>query len=447
MIGVPEGSGADAGTAKGRDGFMRKTFTWKKIHIVGLLFCIGVFLKQFYLASSGSVQISDMVIAASVLAGLVMGLFRIYKIDWSLIVFVALAFVVNVVYFIIYRSEFLRSSLYMVYNLLVVIIFRTLAQDDTVILFLRRVFKLNLLTQLVIFLIGFGEYYGPRYQGTFNDPNQYGFFILMDLFLLVLCSAYHNKKVHPVWYILAGILIILSISAGMILAYMIFLYFHIVLPVLNRKNTRVKVLVTLGIIVLTAVVFIFWDSILTFIVSLLNWDALTQAVARITRKTGSRSGGNFITNFIEDRQMQRIFDAPYYFLYGCGEGMHERFLSISGEYHEIHSSIIALWYYYGIVPYIFFVKWLKDNLKGTPVIYWGVFIATILEAFTLINHRQPFFWMLFVLGCILVRRKQEEGQGLLIGNGTDSGRERTESVAQDPADGNEVTGIQQGEMS
>ena len=86
-------------------------------------------------------------------------------------------------------------------------------------------------------------------------------------------------------------------------------------------------------------------------------------------------------------------------------------------------------------------------MKGTPVIYWGVFIATILEAFTLINHRQPFFWMLFVLGCVLVRRKQEEGQGLLTGMGADPGKVRTESAEDDPAVGNEVTGIQQGEMS
>ena len=66
---------------KGGIVFMRKAFTWKKTHIVGFLFCIGVFLKQFYLSSSGSVQIADMVIATSVFAGLVMGLFRIYKAD------------------------------------------------------------------------------------------------------------------------------------------------------------------------------------------------------------------------------------------------------------------------------------------------------------------------------------------------------------------------------
>ena len=391
---------------KGGIVFMRKAFTWKKTHIVGFLFCIGVFLKQFYLSSSGSVQIADMVIATSVFAGLVMGLFRIYKIDWSLIIFVGLAFVVNAVYFIFYQSGFLISSVYMVYNLLVVIMFRTLAQDDTFILILSRVLKLNLLTQLAFFLAGVGTYFWSRYQGTFNDPNQFGFFIMMDLFLLVLCSAYQKTRVHPVWYVIAGLLIILSISAGMILAYEIFLVFHLLLPVLAKKNARVKVLTILGIVVVTAALFLFGEQLLDWIVSLLNWDALTQAVSRITKKTGSSAGGT-IENFIEDRQLKRIFSAPYYFLYGCGDGMHSRFLLISGEYHEIHSSIIALCYYYGIVPYVFFLKWIKDNIKGMNVQYFGVFIATILEAFTLINHRQPFFWMLFVFGSILVQKKQE----------------------------------------
>ena len=101
----------------------------------------------------------------------------------------------------------------------------------------------------------------------------------------------------------------------------------------------------------------------------------------------------------------RCIIAPEYFLYGCGEGYWERFLSISGETRELHSTMISLWYCYGIVPYMFFIKWLWDNINNCPMSVAGVYIALILEALTLVNHRQPLFWMIIAMGSYLSRKR------------------------------------------
>ena len=42
-----------------------------------------------------------------------------------------------------------------------------------------------LITQAAVFLLGVGKWYdGVRYEGTFNDPNQYGVFVLFSAFLI-----------------------------------------------------------------------------------------------------------------------------------------------------------------------------------------------------------------------------------------------------------------------
>ncbi len=74
----------------------------------------------------------------------------------------------------------------------------------------------------------------------------------------------------------------------------------------------------------------------------------------------------------------------------------------------MHSTMIALCYYYGIMPYALFLKWLSDNLRDIPRRSVGVFIALILEAFTLANHRQPLFWTMFVMGGLLAAQSQGE---------------------------------------
>ena len=113
---------------------------------------------------------------------------------------------------------------------------------------------------------------------------------------------------------------------------------------------------------------------------------------------------------MKDRSMLRILNDPKYLIYGSGEGNWSRW-SMLREGNEVHGTMIALLFYYGIIPYMLFIKWIKNNIGGIKNIkIIGVYIALIIEAFTLINHRQPFFWMIFVLGYLFEQFNRNDNE-------------------------------------
>lgn len=381
---------------------MKLIISYKKTNILYGLFLLGVFLKQFYIFDSGRLQISDVFFVMTFLLTIIFRKCRVQKKDYSLMIFVVSAFVINGVYMLCYRGGFIVSSIYLFYNLLIVITFGNLLKDTEFICKLVCVLKINIVTQLIIFGMGVGRYLGgSRYQGTFNDPNQYGYFILLNFFILYIGCVCIKTKLHTIWYVLTGFLVFISISSGMIVAYGIFILFTVIIPICSEKNSFLRIAYIIGFSILVMVVAIFGGQIWNYVTGVSDWHVINSITYRISQKTDKLQSSGEIVGFLKDRLLYRIVEAPYYFLYGCGEGMYERFISISGERGEMHSTMIALFYYYGIVPYLFFLKWIKDNLKGIPVAVYGVYIATILEAFTLANHRQPFFWMIFVIGAAL----------------------------------------------
>lgn len=375
-----------------------------QIHNPELLFLLGLFLKQFYLRKSGSIQIGDIIIMASVLTLIMSGRCRISYIDISLMLFVMCTFIVNGIYTKILGKNLMRASLYLFFNLLVVIAFRLFSQEDNFIKRITSLMKLCLLMQLLLFITGIGRSYsGSRYQGTFNDPNQFGFFIICCLFMLFLCYTYLKKRMPPWWYLEAGILVLLSGSRGMTVAFFVFLFFAVIQPFLDKKPP-VERFAYFAVFIIASL-FVLLGG-LNLILEILNNRRVTIIANRFESLSTGDSLWQKIYMVMRNRQMGRVLTAPIYFLYGSGEGYWERFLPISNEANEIHSTMVALCYYYGIIPYSLFLKWLYDNLNGIPRHLIGVYVALIIEAFTLINHRQPLFWIMFVIGHEIITRSK-----------------------------------------
>ena len=113
-----------------------------------------------------------------------------------------------------------------------------------------------------------------------------------------------------------------------------------------------------------------------------------------------------IINLFVDRCWDRLIDYPTKIFYGAGEGYFNRFPSARYINNEIHSSILGPLFYYGIVPCTIWFIWIAKQLKGIKRELWAAYIALIVESVTLVNNRQPFFWMIFVLaGSCLVKNK------------------------------------------
>ena len=383
-------------------------------------FLLGLFMKQFYLKSSGSVQIGDVLMFSSALFILFKNRMPIEKIDYSFIIFVLFTYIINSLYFIYYGEGFLRASFYFLYNLIIVIAFRTMSKKQNFTLAVFEVMKCNLIVQFLVLILGFGRYMynGSRYQGTFNDPNQFGFFVLSSVFIMYLISIEQEIKIHAIWMIMLGLFVIICSSMGMTLAYLVFLMGVIIVPIFDNQLKKADAIKAVLFFILIVVIFFYWRNIVYIIEKITNWDRLSYMIERITQKIGKMEEKNVYGEnlFIRDRLLLRTMKAPYFFIFGCGEGGFQRFITISHENNEIHSTMLALCYYYGLIPYYFFLKWIHINLKRIPYRALCVYTAIILEAFTLANHRQPYFWILFVLGSMIKKDKKYQKVNGVDGN-------------------------------
>ena len=171
-------------------------FDYSPYSIAKILFLLGVFLKQFYLSTSGGFQLGDLFF---MLSSFVM--FFLYNrariplrnYDTLIVVFVGFVFLVNSLYILRYGSsypgtKFHMSIIYYIYNLLIVLTFRQMCDEKEFLKHLRHILQAGLMLQLIIAISGYGRYFYSRYMGTFNDPNQCGFYILSSFFLIYLIS-------------------------------------------------------------------------------------------------------------------------------------------------------------------------------------------------------------------------------------------------------------------
>lgn len=366
---------------------------------IALFAGFGFYFKQFYFAASGTLQVGDIFLLASAALSLVIYGVHLEKRDLPFTFFVLASIVINGLYFLSSSdSRYTLSILFMVYNgIIVVFLYRPMIESTLFLKTIQNTCKLILVSQFVFWVTGIGgwEFAGKRYVGTFNDPNQYGFYILSCFFCMYIINSIRKERLHVIWIFLVAVEIFPSASTGMILMYLIFIIGFVVgMNSLDGKKVSKKTVwpfVVLSFLLIFAL--LFYSEILKLLENV-HILGVGRIVERLKYSSTIEGLG---LEFFEDRGLMRIFEFPQYFLFGSGEGGWQRFKSINNEGYELHSTIIGLAYYYGVFPYCLLVKWVNSNIKkiNTSVIF--VYIALFLEALTLINHRQPIFWFLILL--------------------------------------------------
>lgn len=355
------------------------------------LFLLGIFTKQFYIITqSGGIQISDVLMLLS----FVLYTRRSAKKepapeDNYLRQFVILAAMVNLVHSLINMSlEFEVYTLYYVFNIMIVMMFEDYIESSKFTKWLGFVLKANLCTQALVYLSGRGRwYYGERYQGTFNDPNQYAFFLLCCVLLLVVLYTIEGKQRKAIPWMLLGFLFFLpSASVGMLVGFVALFSAFVLFRDYKRPSTRLLA-ISLFLAVLVAVVLV-ERGIITmpdFIEDSYTYRRLVEKFTKILESNMSNT---------DERGWNKVFNNPWMVIFGAGEGMYERF---AGSGKEVHSSLLGPIFYYGIIPFFFLVRWHVSKLNGIVKPVWCVYISLILESIFLVNTRQPMYWMLMVL--------------------------------------------------
>lgn len=379
--------------------------------ILQYLFLLYILLKPFYIFESGSFQPSDAVFMLSFL------IFLYYNgsvnlihcsFDYILCMFVAAVFVINLFYFLIYRqTEFIYSSLYYIFNLMLVLIARVLLLSKEFIQKLFWVCRICLYLQVVIFFLGLGKYYVDangetgRYLGTFNDPNQLAFYMFALLMIMFMIEKMHDNKCRTFILDYAAFLFILyhTASAGILLAFVVFAVTYLVVllvsPTFERDLKRRKqvfyglitvlILVVIFIIYKTPIVAFFEDS-----------ELFSRILAKENLLTITTDPNPTNRSIWQDRNIDKLYIYPQYNFFGAGQGYFARFYRANSS-GEIHSTLLSILFCYGVIPTSLFLLWIWKNIKKTSIYYLPVFLSIAIEGLTLLNQRQPLFWLIFLL--------------------------------------------------
>lgn len=387
-----------------------------------ILFLLFLATKPFYLFPSGGLQLSDLFFVASFVYYVLIvkkgDKIEIDKTDKPLFLFVVFVFIVNTVYATYYgESAFMVSSLYYLYNLLIVIFFRIYAEDRRFLSAVASVCRFNIFLQLLIYVAGAGRYYtANRYMGTFNDPNQMAFFIYISLMTAYLIAKLNHKELHVLYHAFAIGLIFWTSSTGMLLALTVFYGVWLLTKIftLLRRVHNVRFI-------------LFWTAALMALLLLSpKWDNFKESLSespiieRVEQKLGRMEASDGPTN-VQDRGIEKVILYPEKTLFGSGEGMHDRFDRAVSD-NEIHSTLFSILFYYGTVPTLLFLYWVVLNVRRLTIANLAVILSLSVESITLLNQRQPLFWMLFVLLQVLAFQESMEREKNSITVATDNDR-------------------------
>lgn len=372
--------------------------------LMNICLYLYLLLKPFYVFESGSIQPSDIFLILAFIFLLLtknkVKISELIKKNYKFLIFTILVFVINLIYFIIYSdTKFMLSSIYFIFNFIGILVFSFVVNNFKIKSNIKRIFRFNLLLQLFIFIIGLGRYYSDvRYMGTFNDPNQFGYYILISyMFIDLISYDLNNKKGDFIFLLISIFLILQSASTGMLLGISCFLLLKIIdfirLLFSRFKQYITKILLFCMFIVPVFIIVIILNSEYKFI-NIDKEDTLF-IVSRVKEKFERVNTSTSDATLIEERGYDRFIYYPQYIFYGSGEGNYDRF-TLTYHRNEIHATFPSILFYYGIIPFIILLLWFKDKIFPSNLTLIIPISALLLESFTLLNQRQLLFWAFFI---------------------------------------------------
>lgn len=384
--------------------------------IVNWCLYLYVLLKPFYIGKSGILQLSDIFILIAFVTIFFLNFRKSEKniIEYEIkkkltffLIYILCIVIINSIYYCISQvSTFLTSSLYYIFVFLGLYVFSSRVHDEKFLKNIYYCFVIDLILQLIFYFCGIGEslYNGTRYIGTFNDPNQFGFFIIISMAYICIISNILkiNFKLNILSYIIGCYLIYLSASTGMFLAVIVFILLNLISLIklkIRKINKISKVSIFVLFLILLLVLFIFQNNKLNnYILNFFNENIMNSSILdRVNNKIDKFE--NTDSNFFEDRHLDKFINNYTYIFWGSGEGEFDRFGNNSGE---IHSTFPCLLFYYGIIPFLILVYWIFINLKGLSFRQLIPYITIFIESFTLAHQRQLLFWVLIILANVFV---------------------------------------------
>mgnify|MGYP005991633873 CR=1 FL=1 len=356
--------------------------------LLRLLVTAALMFSGVYLWKSGLPQISHLLYPIIFILVLLTGRLKINLPIVFLFVFTLYCVFLNMFYWYQTKNhEFLISGVQICFTSLIYwFLYSLLVKDDKLPANLISGVLLGLILQWAVLWLGIGNYkFEPRYSGSFNDPNQMGYWVTVVCSIYWVYSILEENKTKRFWkyfvFMSFVVFTLMTMSRSVLITIPFFILFY---TYHSKLFLSVYILFALPMLMLALVGF-----------SLINFDGNLN-LENLSKFTDRVSVVDVYSE-LQLRGYTRPLEYPEYILWGAGHGEHERFNGTAGDGHagtEVHSSFVGLLFYYGIVGTSLFIVFIYLSIKHVPTSALIILLITFVFGLTTYSLRTPIFWVL-----------------------------------------------------
>jgi O-Antigen ligase len=351
---------------------------------------LNLILTPFYIFASGNPQPADVLMAlliAYVACGLFIRLPRMPDLYICVAVFLLIAVNVNLFWWTIYTDEFfIKSSLFYVFNAGVMISIVALyasSEPERVSRFTAWGILIAVLIEVVLVIV-FAGHEGIRSIGTFNNPNQLGYWCLASgACWLVVRGESRLDWLDAVVLGGAGYLTTVSLSKAAIGGFALLVVFAVVAHGVRSRWSAAAV----GVVLLALPMLIIEPTLLkNHVKDFFSHGTAALVVERV------ESVGKQQDDSLAGRGYDRLWRHSSHLFFGAGEGAYERF-DPGPAAMELHSTWGTVLFSYGITGLLAFLALLWASFRHAPRRYLFYFIPIALYGLTHQGLRFSLFWV------------------------------------------------------
>lgn len=299
--------------------------------------------------------------------------------------FVTYTVFINIMWmFLLENLSFFNKPMFYIYNFFIVLLIISLYTNYGAKIFqvIYNSIVISVLSQTIIFFIN-GGFTGGRMVGSFNNPNQLGYYALLTTSILIILSK--KLEIKPLWFILTyfsnAALIIASLSSSTLAAY---LFLTVIFIFTKIKNKKIKKRFVLTLVLIFILIFIIKQRTDFFETSLMIEGLKTRSTTIESKTSG----------IVEDRGYNRIIEYPEYWMFGAGEGAYIQRFGKSMEFHSLLGNIQVS---YGIIGLVLFIRLLYLTIKKEFLNKWYILTTVMFYGITHNGIRSGLLWILLSL--------------------------------------------------
>ncbi|MEC7520523.1 MAG: hypothetical protein VYE22_11690 [Myxococcota bacterium] len=289
---------------------------------------------------------------------------------------------VNALWFLVesFNTGFLLSTTFAAFNTVVFVGFLSFAErsPETVLRWTGTVTALSLVGQGALAVLRPDLNNGARLTLYFNNPNQLAYYCLGASTVVLVINAALSKKL-PRMLVVAS-----SLASG-----------FVIYSTYSRSALG-------GFAMLCMVPFVRRPAlVIAAAIPLAIAGAMADnpiAEDPLWQRRVEQAEAQQLSDYIEDRGIDRIVSNPEYLMLGSGEGAHERFHPFG---LELHSSFAGVLFYYGLVGLALFAWFVFSLVRRLPITYLAYLAPTAIYSLFHNGLRFRVFWLLLAVVAVV----------------------------------------------